>query len=75
MRKELFSGNHPDIADSLNNIGLVYISLGQKEEALAYFNQAIEIRMNPKRPSNTTIALDYTKGSIYISLSQTQLIT
>jgi hypothetical protein len=37
-------GNHPDIALSLNNVGLAYRDLGQKEKGLQYQEQALTMR-------------------------------
>jgi len=36
--------NHPDIASSLNNLGVVLSALGKKEEARQYYEQALAIR-------------------------------
>jgi len=44
LRKKLHKGNgHPDIAQSLNNIGLVLRSLGRDEEARKNYNDAFEM--------------------------------
>ena len=44
IRQALYKGNHPDIAESLNNIGCVYKDgLGQAQEALNYFERALEM--------------------------------
>ena len=48
MRKELFRGNnwrgnHEDIATSLNDVGIAYEALGDKDKALEYYKQACSI--------------------------------
>ncbi|CAK6582520.1 MAG: tetratricopeptide repeat protein [Rickettsia helvetica] len=42
MFQELHQGNHPDIADSLNNIGLVYGQLGDISQGLKYKEEALK---------------------------------
>lgn len=44
MRKKLFNGNHPDIASSLENIGLCYNSLNQFENAIDYLLESLEMK-------------------------------
>ena len=39
-----FGENHPDYADSLNNLGLVYVEINDYAEAERLFKQALEIR-------------------------------
>jgi tetratricopeptide (TPR) repeat protein len=43
MYQVLFSGNHPDVATSLNNIGVAYQKLGDSYKALEYYKQAYGI--------------------------------
>ncbi len=42
--KDVLRENHPDTADSYNNIGVVYDYLGEYDKALEYFNKALKIR-------------------------------
>ena len=35
---------HPDIAASLNNIGMVYKNIGNTEKALDFYNQSLDMR-------------------------------
>ena len=46
LRIEIDNQNFPSnnclIADTLNNIGLLYYNKGENEEALKYFNQSLE---------------------------------
>jgi tetratricopeptide (TPR) repeat protein len=45
MRKQIHGDkNHPDIANSLNNIGYVLNSLGDSKKALLYYEKAFEMR-------------------------------
>ncbi|MDD3236243.1 MAG: tetratricopeptide repeat protein, partial [Candidatus Cloacimonetes bacterium] len=42
--QELFGERHPETANSLNNIGVVYDNKGEYDKALQYFEQALSIR-------------------------------
>ncbi|MGZ4969615.1 MAG: tetratricopeptide repeat protein [Methylobacter sp.] len=44
IRKELFGEQHPDTADSLNNVAGYYYALGNAQRALELGEQALEIR-------------------------------
>ncbi|RNA12680.1 tetratricopeptide repeat [Brachionus plicatilis] len=44
MHQKLLPENHPDIADSLNNIGVSYYNLGKHQESLEYDIKALEMR-------------------------------
>jgi tetratricopeptide (TPR) repeat protein len=44
MRQELFGEKHPDIATSLNSLGVTYRDLGNHQEALKLNKQALEMR-------------------------------
>ncbi|WP_375506501.1 tetratricopeptide repeat protein [uncultured Nostoc sp.] len=44
MRQRLLGYEHPDVADSLNNLGLNYFKQGNYKEAESLFLQAFEIR-------------------------------
>ena len=57
MRQNLHTGNHPDIAASLNNIGNVYFDLRQDQEALKYYEQALEIRQDLHTGNHPDIAV------------------
>ncbi len=43
MRQALYPFNHPDVADSLNNVGLAYDTLGEAKKGLGYQEQALEM--------------------------------
>ncbi|MEM7104262.1 MAG: CHAT domain-containing protein [Bacteroidota bacterium] len=44
IRKKLFVNNHPDLAQSLHNIGVAYRYEGNFSEAISYLEEAIAIR-------------------------------
>ena len=44
MRQKLYQDNHPDIAQSLNNIGNAYYDLKDYDNALKYSKQTLDIR-------------------------------
>jgi tetratricopeptide (TPR) repeat protein len=44
MYQALYQGNHPDIAESLNDVGIAYEKLGQIEKGLQYQEQALTMR-------------------------------
>ena len=44
MRQELYSGNHPDIAQSLNDLAVTYSKLGDNKKALEYTTKALQMR-------------------------------
>ena len=43
IQEETLPSNHPDIATSLNNIGLVYSDQGKYDEALEYYKRSLKI--------------------------------
>ena len=46
--------NHPDLATSYNNIGLVYHNMGEYSKALSYYERSLEIykvALPPNHPS------------------------
>ncbi|MFN7095223.1 MAG: tetratricopeptide repeat protein, partial [Burkholderiales bacterium] len=43
MRQTLCKGDHPDIADALSNLGLAYKYIGQHQNALRYFKEALKM--------------------------------
>jgi tetratricopeptide (TPR) repeat protein len=44
MRKQLFTGDHPDVATSLNNLASLYKSQGKYSEAEPLYLDALEMR-------------------------------
>jgi tetratricopeptide (TPR) repeat protein len=43
MRQKLLGEEHPDVADSLNNLAALYYAMGRYEEAIVYFQSAIAL--------------------------------
>jgi hypothetical protein len=46
MRSNLYKGDHPDLAQSLNNLGVSYTSLGDDNKALEFYSKCFEMRSN-----------------------------
>ena len=46
MTNALYEGNHPDIANSLNNLGTLYFSLRKYLKAKEYYEKALFIYRN-----------------------------
>ena len=40
----MFEGDHPDVAHSLQSLGVSYSRLGDKKEAAEYLEKALEMR-------------------------------
>ena len=53
MRKRLYEGDHPDVANSLNNLALLYHNQGRYKEAEPFSLQALEMNQQ-------TLGLDHT---------------
>lgn len=43
IRERLFGSQHPDTAQSYNNVGGAYGGMGKLEKALDYLNKALEV--------------------------------
>jgi len=44
LSTKLYSRNHPNLANALNNMGSVYKKLGQYQKALKYYQQVLKMR-------------------------------
>ena len=62
IREQALGKTHPDYASSLNNLALLYQSMGQYEKVLPYYQQALSIREasfwedpSPSMPNPSTI--------------------
>ena len=71
MRQALFPGNHADVADSLASVGVRYGNLGQYEESMEYYKQALEMRqaLFPGNHADVATSLD-SVGIAYGELGQ-----
>ena len=44
MKKAFFGVHHPSVADTLNNLGIVWSDLGEKKKAIEFYEQALEMK-------------------------------
>ena len=71
MRKDLYEGNHSDIANSLNSIGKVYYGLGQRQDALNYYEKALKMLEDLYDGNHLSIASSFNNiGAVYYALGQ-----
>lgn len=56
IRKLLYKGSHPAIADSLASIGWAYLHLSDIQKALTYHQQALEMKQAIYRSNHPSIA-------------------
>jgi tetratricopeptide (TPR) repeat protein len=64
-------GDRSGEATTLSNIGVVYNSISQPQEALKYYNQALPIRRSVGDRSGEATTLSNI-GAVYTSISQPQ---
>ncbi|CAF4177334.1 unnamed protein product, partial [Adineta steineri] len=57
--KETLSSNHPDLATSYNNIGMVYDKMGECSKALSYHEKAFAIRQKTHLSTHSHLATLY----------------
>jgi tetratricopeptide (TPR) repeat protein len=68
IRIESLQPNHPDIATSYNNIGLIYNNKGEYDTALDNYNKSLKICQECLTPNHPNIATSYNNiGLIYDS--------
>jgi tetratricopeptide (TPR) repeat protein len=73
IREKLFASEHPDVADSLNNLASAYQAQGNYSEALSKYQRALEIREkvlgseHPMLPPALIILLGYTNNRLTTS--------
>ncbi|ACE06616.1 hypothetical protein Aasi_1304 [Candidatus Amoebophilus asiaticus 5a2] len=73
MYRTIYTGNHPDIASSLDNIGNVYYDLIQYQEALKYYEQAFEIKKTIYKDTHPSVATSLNNiGNVYRDLGRRQ---
>ncbi len=46
MRSNLYKGDHPDLAESLNSLGVSYERLGDDNKGLEFYLKCFEMRSN-----------------------------
>jgi tetratricopeptide (TPR) repeat protein len=55
IRQKTLPANHPDFAQSYNNIGSVFDSMGEYSKALSYFERALDILQRSQPPNHPNI--------------------
>ncbi len=69
--KEKLGSEHPDIAETLNNLALLYESMGEYEKALTLYQRALEIRENLLGPEHLDVAIIRNNlASLYDSMGE-----
>jgi tetratricopeptide (TPR) repeat protein len=69
--EKTLSSNHPDLATSYNNIGMLYHSIGEYSEALPYHEKALAIRQQSLTPNHSDLATSYNNiGLVFYSISE-----
>jgi tetratricopeptide (TPR) repeat protein len=56
IKEDKLGANHPSIASTLNDLGIVQENMGNDHKALAYFNRALEIRQKSLPPNHLDVA-------------------
>jgi tetratricopeptide (TPR) repeat protein len=56
MRRRIHKGDHPNVANTLNNIGVTLHSLGRYEEALQYDKESLEMRRKIHKGDHPDVA-------------------
>ncbi|CAF0819431.1 unnamed protein product [Adineta steineri] len=57
--QKTFPSNHPDLAISHNNIGLVHVAMGDYPKALSYYEKALEIKQQSLPSNHPSLASSY----------------
>ncbi|CAF1253582.1 unnamed protein product [Adineta steineri] len=71
IRQNTLPSNHPDLAHSYNNIGLVYHCIGKYSKALSFFEKALEIREKTLPPNHPDLACSYNSiGLVYHQMGE-----
>lgn len=59
LRKKIFHSNHPELAHSNNNLGLLYKQKGDLSTARSFLEKAFEIRQKHLPPNHPGLANSY----------------
>ena len=63
--------DHPDVATSYNNIGLVYDSKAEYDKALEYYQKSLAIYLKQLGPDHPDVATSYNNiGLVYDSKAE-----
>ncbi|CAF4456069.1 unnamed protein product, partial [Adineta steineri] len=61
--------NHPDLAQSYNNIGNVHYNMENYPKALSYYEKAYEIRQQSLPPNHPDLAQSYNNiGNVHYNM-------
>ncbi len=73
IRLKIYGENHPDVAYSYNNIGVVYSSLGSFKETLENFEKALNIRLEVHGRTHPDVAKSYNNiGGVFCAQGKAQ---
>ncbi|CAF1288490.1 unnamed protein product, partial [Rotaria sordida] len=71
IQKIALPPNHPDLATSYNNIGLVYNNMGEYSKALSSFERSLEIRKIALPANHSDLAASYNNiGMVYDNMGE-----
>ncbi|CAF4317802.1 unnamed protein product, partial [Rotaria sordida] len=59
IQKIALPPNHPDLATSYSNIGIVYDKMGEYSKALSLYERAFDIDKKALPPNHPDLASDY----------------
>ena len=70
IQEKVLGKDHPDVANSYNNIGSVYSDMGDYPKALDFYTKALNIREKVLGKDHPTTAISYNNiGSVYSNMS------
>ncbi len=71
IREKTLPGNHPNLASSYSNTGLVYDSMGEYSKALSYCEKALEIDQKTLPANHPSLATSYNNiGLVYDNMGE-----
>jgi tetratricopeptide (TPR) repeat protein len=71
IRQKTLPANHPDLATSYNNIGVVYKNMGEYSKALSYYEKALEIQQKSLPVNHPDLATSYNNiGRVYDNMGE-----
>jgi tetratricopeptide (TPR) repeat protein len=71
IKQKILPENHPDFAQSYNNIGTVYTNMGEFSKALSYYEKALEIYQKTLPPNHPHLATFYNNiGAVYDNMGE-----
>ncbi|CAF3673503.1 unnamed protein product [Rotaria sordida] len=71
IQKVALPPNHPDLAASYNNIGLVYNNMGEYSKALSSYERSLEIQKIALPPNHPDFAQSYNNiGMVYYNMGE-----